>query len=78
MVFPSFGRLNLWKAPEYLVWAVIGCGAILLLADKGLKMIGLNGLLILMTVYFFQGIAVVSFFFEKKNFPGCSGYFCTA
>ena len=28
-----------------------------------------NGLLILLTVYFFQGIAIVSYFFEKKRFP---------
>lgn len=69
LFYPAFGRLNLWKAPDHLVWGVIGCGLILLVSDKGMKMIGLNGLLIFMTVYFFQGIAVVSFFFQKKNFP---------
>lgn len=34
-----------------------------------LKMLGLNGLLILLVVYFLQGIAVVSYYFEKKRFP---------
>ncbi len=33
------------------------------------KLIGLNVLLILMTIYFFQGMAIVSFFFEKKQVP---------
>ena len=36
---------------------------------NSLKMLGLNGLLILLTVYFLQGIAVVSYYFEKKRFP---------
>jgi len=34
-----------------------------------LKMIGLNGILVFFTIYFFQGIAIVSFFFDKKRFP---------
>ncbi len=69
LFYPSFGSLKLWKAPEFLVWGIIGCGLLLLLPDKTLKIFGLNGLLILITIYFFQGIAIVSFYFEKKRFP---------
>jgi len=69
LFYPAFGPLNQWKAPDYLVWGAIGCGLILLVAAGGVKIIGLNGLLILMIVFFFQGIAVTSFFFEKKKFP---------
>ena len=32
-------------------------------------MVGLNVLIILLTVYFFQGIAIVSFYFNRKQFP---------
>ena len=32
-------------------------------------MLGLNGLIILMTTYFLGGIAIVSYFFDKKGFP---------
>ena len=67
--YPDFGPLNMWKAPEYLVWGVIACGLALFLPGSTIKAIGQNGLLILMTVYFFQGIAIVSFYFEKKRFP---------
>jgi uncharacterized protein YybS (DUF2232 family) len=67
--YPSFGSLKLWKAPEFLVWGIIGCSLLLLLPDKTFKFLGLNGLLILLTIYFFQGIAIVSFYFEKKRFP---------
>lgn len=66
--YPAFGSLNLWKAPESLVWGVIGSGFMLILPYKTFKIIGLNILLVLMTIYFFQGIAIVSFYFEKKQF----------
>jgi len=69
LAYPDFGPLNLWKAPEFLVWGVIGCGLALFLPGSAINTIGQNGLLILMTVYFFQGIAIVSFYFEKKRLP---------
>jgi uncharacterized protein YybS (DUF2232 family) len=69
LFYPDFGVLNHWKAPEYLIWGVIGCGLTLFLPDQTLRMIALNGLLILMTIYFFSGIAIMAFFFDKKNFP---------
>jgi uncharacterized protein YybS (DUF2232 family) len=67
LFYPDFGMLNLWKAPEPLVWGVIGSGLMLLLPNRSVKLFGVNGLLILMTVYFFQGIAIVSYYFEKKH-----------
>lgn len=67
--YPDFGPLNHWKVSDFLVWAVIGCGLMLLLPGKALNLVGLNGIIILMTVYFFQGIAIVSFYFEKRKFP---------
>jgi uncharacterized protein YybS (DUF2232 family) len=66
---PDFGRLNRWRAPDPLVWGVIGCGIIMLLPATGIRLIGLNGLMVLLTIYFIQGIAIVSFFFEKKKLP---------
>ena len=66
---PDFGSLKLWQAPEFMVWIFIGCGATLILSDNTFKILGLNGLIVLMTIYFFQGIAIVSFYFEKKNVP---------
>jgi uncharacterized protein YybS (DUF2232 family) len=69
LFYPAFGTLNLWKAPEFLIWGLIGSGVLLIMPHKGFKVVGLNGLLILMTIYFFQGIAIVSFYFEKKQFP---------
>jgi len=67
--FPEFGTLTLWKAPEMLVWGVILSGTLLLMPAGPLKMTGINGLLIFLTVFFFEGIAIVTFFFDKKKLP---------
>jgi uncharacterized protein YybS (DUF2232 family) len=75
---PDFGPLNMWKAPEYLVWVAIGCGLALFLPGRLFNSIGQNGLLILMTVYFFQGIAIVAFYFEKKRLPRFIRFFLYA
>jgi uncharacterized protein YybS (DUF2232 family) len=69
LFYNDFGSLNRWKAPEPIVWVVIACGLMLLLPGGGLRLIGLNGLIALMPIYFLQGIAIVSFYFEKKRFP---------
>ncbi|MEW5910461.1 MAG: DUF2232 domain-containing protein, partial [Thermodesulfobacteriota bacterium] len=69
LFYPDLGPLNRWKAPEPLVWGVIACGILMLFPETGIKMIGLNGLIVFMVVYFFEGIAIVSFFFEKKRLP---------
>jgi uncharacterized protein YybS (DUF2232 family) len=67
--FPTFEVLNRWQAPDFLVWGVIGFGVMLLIPDPGLKIIGLNGLVVMVQIYFFQGIGIVSFYFEKKQMP---------
>ena len=67
--FPDFGHLNHWRAPEPLIWGVIGCGLIMFLPATEIRLIGVNGLLVLLTIYFIQGIAIVSFYFEKKKLP---------
>lgn len=77
LFYPDFGALSLWKPPELLVWAAIGCGAVILfpIPDKTIKFIALNGVIILMTIYFFAGLAVISFYFEKKQFPPMLRFF---
>ena len=69
LFYPDFGKLNQWKAPEPLVWVAIASGVLLLMSHPGLKVLAINGLIVIMMIYFFQGIAIVSFYFEKKQFP---------
>lgn len=69
MAYADFGPLTQWKAPEILVWGVIASILLLLIPNTAIKVIGLNGLVVLMVIYFFQGIAVVAYYFEKKGIP---------
>ena len=65
----DYEKLNQWQAPDFMVWAVIGCGLLMLFPGGAIKLFGLNVLLISMTIYFFQGMGIVSFFFERKKVP---------
>lgn len=67
LFYPDFGVLNLWKAPEHLVWVVIASILMVLIPDKAIRVFGINILIVMMPIYFFQGIAIVSFYFEKKQ-----------
>lgn len=69
LAFTDFGPLNRWKAPEVLVWGAIAAGMMLLLPSPTVKLIGINAIMVLMTIYFFQGIAIVSYFFEHRRVP---------
>lgn len=72
----SIEHLNQYRAPDFMVWPVIGLGLLLMVPAAPLKIVGINCLIVLMLVYFFQGIAVVSFFFQKKKTPTPLKVFC--
>jgi uncharacterized protein YybS (DUF2232 family) len=67
--YPEFGTLATWSSPEKLVWGAIGCGIAVMLPAAGIRLIGLNGILLFMMIYFLHGIAIVAYFFDKKKFP---------
>jgi uncharacterized protein YybS (DUF2232 family) len=69
-------NLNRFKSPDPLVWVVIGLGVLMALPVGAVKYVAVNCLIILMLVYFFQGIAIISFFFQKKESPALLKAFC--
>ncbi len=54
-----------WRVPDSLVWVFIGSAALLLSGLPIAKEIGLNGLLIMMTLYFLQGLAIATFWIRR-------------
>ena len=64
--WPDF---NQWRLPEHLVWLVIAAGLGMLLPVSPVQHIGLNVLLVLGTVYFFQGLAVLVSLFGRWAVP---------
>ncbi len=57
-----------WKAPEQLVWILIASGFLFALSDGLPGIFALNLLVILLPVYFLQGLAVIDCFFRRKAF----------
>jgi uncharacterized protein YybS (DUF2232 family) len=72
----SMAALNRFKAPDSLVWAVIALGVLMALPVGAVKYVVINCLIILLLIYFFQGIAVISFYFQQKESPTFLKVFC--
>ncbi len=66
---PVMTRLNLWQAPDRLVWGVIGCALLLFLPFQALNIVAVNILIVVMMVYLLQGFAIISFYLDKKEVP---------
>ncbi len=57
-----------WKSPEWLVWILITSGFLVAFVEGIAGTFALNLLVILLPVYFLQGLAVIDCFFRRKAF----------
>ena len=57
-----------WKVPEQLVWILIVSGFLVVLSGGLPGTLALNLLVILLPIYFLQGLAVIDCFFRRKAF----------
>lgn len=62
-------ELSAWICPDWLIWAGILGGFLIVTKISFLVTIGLNTVILLLAIYFLQGIAIISFFFKKRNVP---------
>lgn len=62
-------RLSLFTLPEHLVWVLILAGLAAWLGEDWWFWGAVNVLLVLGVAYFFQGLAVLVYWLEKKNAP---------
>jgi uncharacterized protein YybS (DUF2232 family) len=58
-----------WELPELLVWVFIGSGVLFLTGVPWLRVIGLNGLVVLLGLYFLQGLSIAAFLFRRFQLP---------
>jgi uncharacterized protein YybS (DUF2232 family) len=58
-----------WQLPDRLVWGIIIGGALLILLPAPLSTLGLNIIFIFGTLFFFQGLAIVSSLLFKWSVP---------
>jgi len=56
-----------WRSPELLVWVLIVAGFGVVFATGALQSVAINVLIVLLPVYFLQGLAVVESFLARKG-----------
>ena len=55
--------------PERLVWLFIFSAGSLFLPDEEFRVVGLNVFMVMLGIYFFQGLAIATHFLESKAAP---------
>lgn len=58
-----------WQLPEPLVWVFIAGGALYLMPLQWVQAVGLNVLIILVGLYFLQGLSIAVFLFQRFHVP---------
>lgn len=58
-----------WRLPAALIWVLIAAGFALLAPLEPLALLGRNVLVVLLPLYFFQGMAVVNNYLQQKPYP---------
>ncbi|MBE0597276.1 MAG: DUF2232 domain-containing protein [Desulfuromonadales bacterium] len=59
--------LRQWKVPENFIWPLIAGGAGIVLGGDWVQRIALNLLVLVLPIYFLQGLAIVQHYFWKRN-----------
>lgn len=63
------GDFRKYKNPEPLIWLLIAAGFAVLVPENIVHLAALNVLIVLGTLYSAQGLAIISFFFQKLAVP---------
>jgi uncharacterized protein YybS (DUF2232 family) len=63
------GELKEFRNPEQLIWALIAAGFAMLLDSRLVSDAALNVLVITLSFYFMQGLAIIIYFFERFMVP---------
>ena len=67
--YPEFDPMDRWHAPDLMVWGVIASGFTLFLSIPGVKLVAINGLIVMLAIYVFHGLAILLFFLNKYRVP---------
>lgn len=66
---PAIGDFKSFKNPDQLVWALIVAGFALLLNNHQVSTAALNLLVVIVSLYFVQGTAIIAQFFTRYTVP---------
>ncbi len=65
----QFGKFIRWSSPEQFIWPFIISAGLTFLPDTGLGGFGLNVFIVMLAIYFMQGLAILYHFLESKRVP---------
>jgi uncharacterized protein YybS (DUF2232 family) len=69
VLYPRFGPMDRWAAPEHLIWGVIAAGFCLFLPLPQIRLLSINVMIVLLAIYFFHGLSILLFFLYKYRVP---------
>ncbi len=61
--------LNTWRVPDHFIWLVIVPGFGVFFLHGTPRIVSLNVLIAALTVYFFQGLCIINYYFARKKVP---------
>lgn len=66
---PPGAGLRFWRAPDVLIWALIAGGFGMFAPIDAVSLIASNVFMLVIACYFYQGLAIVSFYLERIGVP---------
>lgn len=75
IVYPQYAALSRWKAPDGIVWVFILSAALFFIPQRDIHFISINLFFIICFIYLLQGLAIISFLFQRKSVPAFFRYF---
>ncbi|MCW7753586.1 YybS family protein [Desulfobotulus sp. H1] len=66
---PDLGLFMNWGVPPLFIWGLILAGLILMIPIPFVRILGLSCLLVMMPLYFLQGMAIVAYWFHHRGVP---------
>lgn len=67
--YPDFDPIDRWRAPDKLVWGIIGTGFCFFFFPGGIRLLAINTLIVLMAIYLLHGLSILFFFLNKYKVP---------
>jgi hypothetical protein len=67
--WPQLYNLHEWQAPAWLIWVLIAAGFGLFVPDDGVALASRNLFVVVLSGYFCQGLAIVSYYLQRLQLP---------
>lgn len=67
--YPLFGDIVRWATPEWLIWVFLATGFGFFVPSPALSLAALNCFVCIAAIYFFQGLAIMGFYFRVLAMP---------